>query len=144
MKRRIFGWISTLVGLAMALAAVEVMAIVWLYVEDGKTRGSLVIDGEADLAHLRWFVLDPTLHGRGIGRQLLKQALDVVDLRFSRSYLWTFSGLHAARHLYESSGFVLSQEREGRQWGEPVIEQRFDRSCPIRLPGKNADWDGGC
>ena len=36
MKRRIFGWISTLVGLAMALAAVEVMAIVWLYVEDGR------------------------------------------------------------------------------------------------------------
>jgi len=116
----------------------------WLYVEDGQTRGSLIIDGEADLAHLRWFVLDPSLHGRGIGRQLLGQALAFIDSRFSRSYLWTFSSLAAARHLYESSGFVLSEEREGQQWGERVIEQRFDRSHPTRLPTKNADWGGGC
>jgi GNAT superfamily N-acetyltransferase len=108
----------------------------WLYVEDAQIRGSLIIDGEADLAHLRWFVLDPSLHGRGIGRQLLGQALAFVDSRFSRSYLWTFSGLDAARHLYESSGFSLTQEREGRQWGEPVVEQRFDRSHPNTATGE--------
>jgi GNAT superfamily N-acetyltransferase len=102
----------------------------WLYVEDGKIRGSLIIDGEADLAHLRWFVLDPSMRGKGMGRQLIKQALAFVDSRFSRSYLWTFSGLDAARHLYESSGFVLTHEGKSQQWGEPVIEQRFDRSHP--------------
>ena len=36
MKRRIFGWISTLVGLVMALAVVEMTAIAWLYIEDGR------------------------------------------------------------------------------------------------------------
>lgn len=35
MKRRIFGWITAVVGLVLALAAVEVTAIVWLYLEDG-------------------------------------------------------------------------------------------------------------
>ena len=36
MKQRLFRWISVLIGIALALAAVEVTAIVWLYVEDGR------------------------------------------------------------------------------------------------------------
>ena len=36
MKKRIFGWIATLIGIVMALAVVEVTAIVWLYLEDGR------------------------------------------------------------------------------------------------------------
>src|SRR5258708_5447581 len=36
MKKRIFGWITTLIGIVMALAIVEVTAIVWLYLEDGR------------------------------------------------------------------------------------------------------------
>jgi hypothetical protein len=35
MKQRIFGWITVLLGVVMALAAIEVTAIVWLYIEDG-------------------------------------------------------------------------------------------------------------
>jgi hypothetical protein len=35
MKKRIFGWITTLIGIVMALAIVEVTAIVWLMLEDG-------------------------------------------------------------------------------------------------------------
>ncbi|MBN9541139.1 MAG: hypothetical protein IKE60_19860 [Reyranella sp.] len=36
MKQRIFGWISTLIGIVFALAVLEVAAIAWLYVEDGR------------------------------------------------------------------------------------------------------------
>lgn len=36
MKQRIFRWISILVGIVLALVAVEAMAIAWLYVEDGR------------------------------------------------------------------------------------------------------------
>lgn len=36
MKQRIFGWISILFGIVLSLAALEVTAIVWLYLEDGK------------------------------------------------------------------------------------------------------------
>jgi hypothetical protein len=35
MKKRIFGWITILIGIVMAIAVVEVTAIVWLYLEDG-------------------------------------------------------------------------------------------------------------
>jgi len=36
MKQRIFGWISALIGIVLALAVVEVAAIAWLYIEDGR------------------------------------------------------------------------------------------------------------
>ena len=42
----------------------------------------------------------------------------------------TFSGLHAALHLYEENGFVLAEERLGNQWGKDVREQRFVRRRP--------------
>jgi hypothetical protein len=35
MKKRIFGWITTFIGIVMALAIVEATAIVWLMIEDG-------------------------------------------------------------------------------------------------------------
>jgi hypothetical protein len=35
-KQRIFGWISIFIGLVLALATVEVVAIAWLYIEDGR------------------------------------------------------------------------------------------------------------
>ena len=36
MKQRIFGWITTLIGIVMALAMIEVTAIAWLFIEDGR------------------------------------------------------------------------------------------------------------
>ena len=46
---------------------------------------------------------------------------------FDETYLNTFKGLDAARHLYESFGFVLTQEEDGSQWGSTVTEQQFRR-----------------
>jgi len=102
---------------------------IWLYVENGRALASVVIDGDdaTGVAHLRWFIVDDSLRGSGIGRQLLSHAMRFVDERFDETYLWTFKGLDAARHLYESFGFRLSEESEGAQWGTRVVEQRFNR-----------------
>jgi len=101
----------------------------WLYVENGRSLASVAIDGNGGdgIAHLRWFIVDESLRGTGVGRRLLANALDFVDRRFDETYLWTFKGLDAARHLYESLGFRLTDEAEGSQWGSTVIEQRFSR-----------------
>lgn len=101
----------------------------WLYVDSGRVLASIAIDGDrsSGRAHLRWFIVDESLQGQGIGRRLLALALDFADQRFANTYLWTFRGLDAARHLYESSGFKLVEETKGTQWGAPVIEQRFER-----------------
>ena len=36
MKQRIFRWVSILVGIGLAVFAVELTAVAWLYVEDGR------------------------------------------------------------------------------------------------------------
>lgn len=101
----------------------------WLYVDGDRTLASIVIDGDLATrqAHLRWFIVDDGLRGMGVGRALLERALAFADTHYDETYLWTFKGLDAARHLYEAAGFVLTDESEGRQWGSVVTEQRFLR-----------------
>ncbi|WMJ69214.1 bifunctional helix-turn-helix transcriptional regulator/GNAT family N-acetyltransferase [Stenotrophomonas sp. 24(2023)] len=104
---------------------------IWTAVVDGEVAGAIAIDGEdlgGNLAHLRWFILADAFHGRGIGKRLLDAALAFVDAHaFAGTHLWTFAGLDAARHLYESRGFVLDAQRMGDQWGKAVLEQCFVR-----------------
>ena len=104
---------------------------VWLALLNNRIVGSLAIDGQ-DLgdnkAHLRWFILDDGCRGSGVGTHLMAEAMAFCDIRgFSETHLWTFKGLHAARKLYESSGFELVQEAQGNQWGSIVTEQQFVR-----------------
>ncbi|WP_395070046.1 GNAT family N-acetyltransferase [Paraburkholderia silvatlantica] len=106
----------------------------WLAMERDRVLASLAIDGNesgnAGVAHLRWFIVDDSLRGTGIGRQLMANAMQFVDASYAETYLWTFKGLDAARHLYESFGFQLAQAFEGDQWGTKVTEQRFVRRRP--------------
>lgn len=107
---------------------------IWAAMRDGQVRGSVAIDGEdlgEGIAHLRWFITDDTLRGTGAGKKLLDAAMDFVDASgFTETHLWTFAGLNAARHLYETRGFALVEEYTGSQWGREVLEQRFVRKTP--------------
>lgn len=104
---------------------------VWTAQTGGEIVGSLAIDGEdmgAGIAHLRWFIVADGLRGGGAGKRLLDAALAFADGHgFSETHLSTFAGLDAARHLYETRGFELAEERVGRQWGKELVEQRFVR-----------------
>lgn len=106
----------------------------WSAVHGDRITGAIAIDGEdlgSGIAHLRWFIVEGGVRGRGTGRLLLSAALGFADEnRFEETHLWTFAGLAAARHLYERHGFVCVEERPGRQWGSEVLEQRFVRPRP--------------
>jgi GNAT superfamily N-acetyltransferase len=103
----------------------------WLALLDGQIEGAIAIDGEhaqTEGAHLRWFITSDRLRGSGAGRRLIEEALAFCDVRgYRKTWLWTFNGLHAARHLYEQHGFRLVQQQPGGQWGREVLEQRFER-----------------
>ena len=107
----------------------------WLARSDSGIEGSVVMDAshaERDGAHLRWFITSDAVRGQGLGRRLLQSALDFADQRgYGSVYLWTFAGLDAARHLYESHGFRVVHESDGAQWGRVVREQRLVRQRPL-------------
>lgn len=95
---------------------------------DNEFIGSIVIDGgTTPTARLRWFVVAPSMHGHGIGRHLLKSALTFADQHHAMIWLTTIVELHAARHLYEETGFILVAEHTDATWGRVMHEQTWER-----------------
>lgn len=103
----------------------------WLAEEGGVIHGSVAIDGshyEESGAHLRWFITSDQSRGKGLGSRVLAAAMAFCEDRgYRKVHLWTFDGLHAARHLYERHGFTLTRSQRGTQWGKEVNEQLFTR-----------------
>lgn len=103
---------------------------VWAVVDKGAVLGTLIIDGgscdDADCAQLRWFILADSLQGKGMGRHMMRAAMDFCAQRYARVQLGTFSALQAARHLYESFGFRKIYEMPSTEWGPEVLEQHWE------------------
>ncbi|MEW6335183.1 MAG: GNAT family N-acetyltransferase, partial [Thermodesulfobacteriota bacterium] len=107
-----------------------------------RVDGAIAIDGSkaaGEGAHLRWFIVASERRGGGWGRRLMTEAVAFCDRQaYERIGLWTFEGLHPARHLYESFGFRLVGQQEGAQWGTRVSEQRFERRLGAAAPSSAA------
>jgi GNAT superfamily N-acetyltransferase len=102
----------------------------WAIFEGNQIIGSVAVDGPRrpeQGAQLRWFIVEESAQGRGVGKLLLNNAIQFCRQKgYHRIYLDTFHGLDVARHLYEQAGFRLVEERPGTQWGASVMEQRFE------------------
>jgi len=102
----------------------------WTACLSHRVEGSIAIDGihaVRDGAHLRWFILSEQIRGQDMGKRLMEEAISFCrNKSYKKVYLWTFEGLDVARHLYEKSGFRLTEQREGTQWGTKVLEQKFE------------------
>ena len=103
---------------------------IWMVEHESRVAGCLGLTDEGeDVAKLRWFLLDPGLHGRGLGRRLLEELLQKAEASgYRRVSLETFSELRAAAHLYRSVGFRKTDEKPGRMWGADVVEEKYERS----------------
>jgi len=95
---------------------------------EGRIVGSIAINGLLNhTAQLRWFLLDPSVRGMGLGKRLITEALDFCRERKFRSvYLWTISELKTAAHIYHETGFQITQEIKREIWGGVRTEQRYD------------------
>jgi GNAT superfamily N-acetyltransferase len=102
----------------------------WNAVSENELAGCIAITRNADDpsdARLRWYIVDPVFHGQGIGKALIKRAIHFCgEAGYKRIYLWTFKGLNRAQSIYEKNGFKLTEERDVKQWGGIIREQRFD------------------
>jgi GNAT superfamily N-acetyltransferase len=102
----------------------------WVAAKKGDFAGAIAIDGQdafTDGARLRWFIVAPEFQKCGLGKTLIKKAVDFCQRKhFPKVYLWTFDGLTKARRLYEAADFRLSEEHEIAQWGQTIKEQKFE------------------
>ena len=102
----------------------------WVARKKGDFAGAIAIDGIdafGEGARLRWFIVDPLFQGGGIGRDLLTRAISFCERRqFPKVFLWTFKGLEDARRLYEMTGFQLCEENRIDQWGQTILEQKYE------------------
>ncbi|MHB1597842.1 MAG: GNAT family N-acetyltransferase [Acidimicrobiales bacterium] len=95
--------------------------------------------------HVYALYVAPGAAGRGIGRRLLREAIDAIDAADSRGRrtvtLWVFAANHRARGLYASLGF----SPDGAHRVEPrygADEIRMLRPSPTRHPGERSDLGG--
>ena len=96
---------------------------------DEAVIGSITIDsygGAEDGAHLRWFIADPQIVGRGVGARLMDATMTFCRARgYKRVWLTTFAGLDAARKLYDRHGFVETGTFENTGWDRPITMQKL-------------------
>jgi GNAT superfamily N-acetyltransferase len=101
----------------------------WIAEVDGKASGVVaLVNVDDDTAQLRWFLIEPEFRGRGLGRKLLETLLEFCrEKGYKHILLWTVNILEAARHLYGSYGFKLTESVENKSWTDDVIfEERWD------------------
>lgn len=99
---------------------------------DGRFVGSMAVQGEErpnpTFARLRWFLLDPGYHGKGIGSELLRRALAFCrDCGFQSVYLWTVEGLPQSLGMYERAGFRIVERHPAATYGVDHIHLRLER-----------------
>jgi GNAT superfamily N-acetyltransferase len=106
---------------------------VWIVEHGGEFAGSLALTDEGDgLGVVRFFLLDPGLRGRGLGRRLVGELVDEARRQgLARLSLETLGILTSAAAIYRGHGFALVSERMGPPWGNPEIAyQRYELSLP--------------
>lgn len=90
----------------------------WIAERGGNLVGDIaVIKRGSDQAQLRWFGVDTELQGQGLGRELLKTALDFCgENGYVHLTLGTLDILKPARHLYGKFGFQKTESEAFNLW----------------------------
>jgi putative acetyltransferase len=99
----------------------------WIAEKDNHIVGSIaIVSASAQEAQLRWFVVDPSARGLGLGTGLLREAVAFCrEKQYRAVFLWTVSALTAAARLYRSVGFRKVEENPAEQWGVKVVEEKY-------------------
>ena len=101
---------------------------IWLAERDCRIVGCIAITAASpDVAQLRWFLVDSSARGIGLGKRLLNEAVGFCKTSgYTSIILWTVSALDVAARLYRSVGFKKVAKKAGEQWGVDVVEEKYE------------------
>jgi GNAT superfamily N-acetyltransferase len=108
---------------------------VWIVERNDEVAGSIgIVDAHGGAAQLRWFLLDPPLRGKGLGRRLMDEAIAfAMECDYTRVFLWTVSALEADRALGTvGDRAAVRPETELTSRGHVAPTQRPTRSRPVQ------------
>jgi GNAT superfamily N-acetyltransferase len=105
----------------------DVAGAVWLVQCGGSVAGSLGLTDEGDgVGYVRWFLLERSLRGHGLGRSLVAELIERARSDgYRRLELETFSALTTAARIYRDAGFQIVWERERTDWGPPIVYRHY-------------------
>lgn len=99
----------------------------WIVEREGRIVGCIaIVCASASEAQLRWFLVDPSARGMGLGKKLLNEAVEFSRRAdYESIFLRTVSALTAAARLYRSVGFEKVEQQPRRLWGVEVVEEKY-------------------
>lgn len=100
----------------------------WIAERAGRIVGCIAIVAVSPAtAQLRWFLVDPSARGCGLGKRLLDEAIAFCrQAGYAEVILWTERALTAAARLYQAAGFRKTHEKAGRLWGVDLVEEKYE------------------
>jgi GNAT superfamily N-acetyltransferase len=108
---------------------------IWIAERDEQLIGCIaIVEASPKVAQLRWFLVDASARGAGLGKRLLIDAIAFCRrCGYESVILWTVRSLTAAAHLYAAAGFCKVEEKPGRHWGVDVVEERYELNLPTHV-----------
>ena len=99
----------------------------WIAEREGKIVGSIaIIKRDKEDAQLRWFGVDMSLQGMGIGNKLIDTAMQFCkEHGYEHIFLWTINILKPARHLYGKHGFCLTDSKPNHEWADYALTEEL-------------------
>jgi GNAT superfamily N-acetyltransferase len=100
----------------------------WIAEVDGQRAGCIfLVAGEhPGVAKLRILLVTPNGRGLGVGTRLVQTCADFArEAGYRQVTLWTNDVLASARRIYESAGFVLTDEERHHSFGHDLVGQNW-------------------